>query len=107
MRLETVQDEIRNARNECYKKQKEDKKPSSVEVKINNDISFIAVESGTSVVVCHSRKKRNYKLSYDHWINWFKNNHKVTGETSFTNPKEFGFNKDTTKNDMKMFMLER
>lgn len=107
MRLETVKDEIKKARNDCYIKQKDSKKPVSVEIKINSDVSFIAIDSGMGVVISHVKKKRNYMLTFNHWVRWFKDNHNISAESNFSETKEFGFNKDSTKFAMKMFMVDR
>lgn len=108
MRLATLREKIREARNECYKKQRRTDKRKSVaeEVEMNKKISFFAVNSGSDIVLSISKSEKKWNLFFHQLDAWVKKEFAVSGDLPLNNPKDYGIKKDYKKFHMHLYMVE-
>lgn len=107
MNLENLKKKILEIRTECYKKQKKEMgvNPVTIKYKFNSEVTFFAVDSGYSIVLSHSKKRRNFQLLADQWVAWIKNNLNTISDSILSSPEYYNIKDDGTKYYMHIFTL--
>lgn len=107
MRLANLKQKIKDARNECYSKQKRTDKRILVseEVKLNNKISFFAVNSGFDIILYMSKTEKKWRLFFEQLDMWVKKEFKINGDFQLSNSKDYGIKKNLNNSYMHMYMM--